>query len=383
MKLISSLTFLALLTSCHGGPVTPTHAGGAVRLEAPPSEVISPQTPTPSLRSPTPSPIMASVSPLTPPSRFSDLHVDTISRILNEKLSSIDDDQLESSLAEMEQGGVGLIVEAVWVPAPKHVPEPWGYTHQVLDALHRELARFPLRWGLLTSPGERHLFHQKIAALISLEGGHALRQVEDVATLKSRGVSMIGLTWSYTNTLCGSSGDQPIPGTGLTPFGADVVREMNRLGMAIDVSHCSDTCLTDVLNLSTSPVIASHSNARALKPLHRNLSDEHLRAIAAGGGLVGVMFHAPFLGGTDEINTDDVVDQVFHMTAIMGWEHVALGSDFDGRITPPKDLTRASDLPHLKAALMSRGATSGQVDAVMGGNLWRYLERVHQGGSIP
>ena len=385
MKLDVPITFLALfITACHGGPPTPIHSGDQLLVEGSTPGVTPFPPPT---ASPAPAPVLAAMGPLPPPrpARISDLHVDTISRILNENLSGIDDPHLESSLTELEAGDVGLIVEAVWVPAPKHVPDPWAYTHRVLDALHQELARFPLRWGLITSATDMPLFDRdhRVAALLSLEGGHALQSVEDVSTLKNRGISMIGLTWSYSNTLCGSSGDQPIPGTGLTPFGADIVREMNRLGIAIDVSHSSDTCLSDVLKLSTRPVIASHSNARALKPLHRNLSDESLRAIGAGGGLVGVMFHTPFLGGQDGVTLDDVVDEIFYMASVMGWEAVAIGSDFDGRISAPQGLTRASDLPRLRQALMTRGATPGQVDAVMGGNLLRYLERVELPSDIP
>lgn len=305
-----------------------------------------------------------------------DLHVDTLSRVRLEGLDLDDDPALQSSLQRLEEGGVGIIVEAVWVPAANRAPDPHGWALATLALLQEELQARPDTLYLVTHPEELALPdpRDRLGIVLALEGGHALRDVADVARFADLGVRMIGLTWSFSNALCGSSGDAPPPGTGLTPLGAEVVREMNRLGLAIDVSHASDACLEDVLALSTAPVLASHSNTRALRDVPRNLSDAQLHRLADAGGLVGVMFHAPFVA--EPARREDVVAHLTHLAGALGWDHVALGSDFDGWIQLPEGLRSAADLPALAEALRATpGIPAEAVPAVMGANARAWLRQ--------
>lgn len=239
------------------------------------------------------------------------------------------------------------------------------------------------------------------------------------------------LTWSNSNDWADSSGDLDDPAVthhgGLTPFGRDVVREMNRLGMMVDVSHVADETFRHVLETTRAPVIASHSSARALASASRNLTDEQLRAIAANDGVVMVNFYPSFLDDSwrDAWNAtsaeretlyaaaampyrergepvpyavplsidrafyaehlaatlarpslERIIDHIDHVVKVAGIDHVGLGSDFDGFAILPSGLESAADLPKLTLALLARGYTSDQLYKILGGNLLRVFRAV-------
>jgi membrane dipeptidase len=184
------------------------------------------------------------------------------------------------------------------------------------------------------------------------------------------------LTWSRRNELGDGAYEEGTHG-GLTRFGVDVVREMDRLGMVVDVSHLSEATFWHVMEVSTKPLIASHSNARALCGHSRNLSDEQAKAIADRGGVIGVTFVGPFLGDGRQ-SVQGVVDHIDHFAGVIGTDHIAIGSDFDGVSDNalPEGLPDVSHMPALIDELVRRGYSDAAVRGIMGQNLLRTVEGV-------
>jgi membrane dipeptidase len=254
-----------------------------------------------------------------------------------------------------------------------------------------------------------------MSALYGLEGGHALlpgdhkTQLGRLGELRRRGVRYMTLTWSVSNDIGGSSGDGGDV-RGLTPFGAEVIKEMNRLGIVVDVSHVSDATFWDAVRASAKPVLATHSSARALTNIPRNMTDAMLKAVAANGGAVCVNFGSAFLDQTfheqekavwakphkgtmlefwRQVRADAarivppvplgrLVDHLQHVAKVAGVDHTCLGSDFDGVPATPAGMEDVGKLPALTAALRARGFSPADVDKILGGNVLRVLEANEQ-----
>jgi membrane dipeptidase len=265
----------------------------------------------------------------------------------------------------------------------------------------------------------------KLAALIGLEGGHAIEN--DLSLLRDfyrLGIRYMTLTWSNTNEWADSSGDLDQQGVvhhnGLTEFGREVVGEMNRLGMMVDISHVSDKTFFDTIALARAPVIASHSSARALTNHPRNMTDEMLRAVAKNGGVVMVNFAAAFIDEEyrkafaaqskergeavdallakykdaspaaqyheqDRVQKEwaakiarpplkSLIDHIDHIAKTAGIDHVGLGSDFDGVPSLPQGIDSVADLPRITEALAARGYSREQLRKILGANLLRVFK---------
>ena len=219
----------------------------------------------------------------------------------------------------------------------------------------------------------------RVAGILSLEGAEPLDGELSVLRLFYRlGVRSVGLTWNRRNQAADGVGESRTGG-GLTEFGLSLVEEMNRLGMLIDVAHLAPRGVTDVLEISQSPVIASHANAHALCPHRRNLTDEQLHAIAERGGVVGATFYRGFIAPDTELATlDRLVEHIDHLVSVMGVDHVGLGSDFDGFLGEPtpeglEDVTR---LPKLTNKLLERGYQAEDIQKILGGNFLRVFREV-------
>jgi membrane dipeptidase len=182
---------------------------------------------------------------------------------------------------------------------------------------------------------------------------------------------MVGLTWSFSNRFAGSSGDS---GGGLTAEGRALVAQLAADGVIVDLSHASRATTLEVCGASAVPVIASHSDSHSVTAHARNLTDEEIRCIAATGGVVGVNFHATFVGGSRDVEA--VADHADAIARIGGFGAVALGSDFDGLIKVPAGLEDASRLPALWAELRARGWTEAQIRGMRGENFLRVWEAV-------
>jgi membrane dipeptidase len=325
-------------------------------------------------------------------------------------------------LAQWRAGGIRAQVFAIWVDtiyAPHHAARR---ALQQVDAFWQLCERHPdLIEAARTAADVRRIARTgRLAALLSLEGGLAIQN--DLALLRTfhrLGVSSMTLTHSNTIDWVDSSTDAP-RSHGLSPFGREVVAEMNRLGMVVDVSHVSDAAVRDVLATSVQPVVASHSCARAVCDHPRNLPDELLRAIADGGGVIGVNFYAAFvdrltwdatvaaradvlarLNRAETVAPDDLdraarerllgffappvpvppaarlVDHLMHMVRVAGEDHVGLGSDLGSPGLPtPVGLGSPADFPAITEALLARGLGEAAVEKILGRNFLRVWEAV-------
>jgi membrane dipeptidase len=293
-----------------------------------------------------------------------------------------------TDLVRMKEGGIGAQFFAVYVAA--------GYvngnhsanrTLQMIDTVrHDIIAKYPNDFAFATTAGDIEAAHKrgKIAALMGIEGGHAiedsLRLLRDYYVL---GVRYMTLTHANTNNWADSSGDVTRADVqhhnGLTDFGKDVVREMNRLGMMVDISHVADKTFWDALEVSKAPIFASHSSCRALADVPRNMTDEMIVALAKKGGVVQINFSCGFLKagpGAPRATLGDVVAHIDHIKTIAGVGAVGIGSDFDGVQCTPEGLDDISKFPNLTRALLEKGYSAEDIRKIYGGNLLRVMRGV-------
>ncbi len=334
---------------------------------------------------------------------------------------TLEDERLQVSIPKMLKGGHDLQIFACFIDPSvgkdRYVPR----TLHMIDLLRSQIRRHPKLFSLCVTARDARRARQlgKKIGMLGIEGGHAI--ANDLAVLRcyrQLGVIAMTLTWSNTNDWADSSSDEERWG-GLTQFGQEVVCEMNRIGMMVDISHVSDKTFRQVLRTSSRPVIASHSSARSLCNHHRNMSDEMIRAMAEKGGVVFVNFypsflsqkfcdekeklekryrkrllsaeakwsHKPWMYNYEEENIfrsagaslprvgiKDAVRHIEHIAKIAGVEAVGFGSDFDGIPFTPEGLEDCTGLPVLCDALRKKGFTSAEVDRIAGQNFLRILE---------
>ncbi len=364
-----------------------------------------------------------------------DGHADTPQRFVDEGWNF--SDPLGAGMLNLETVRAGNLAAeffAIWAE-----PQEWRgrYAHrtlQLIDGVYEQLRKHPATMRLGLTPEDIVQAHRDkvFCALLGIEGGHSIESDLGMLRMYHRlGVRYMTLTWSNTNEWADSSGDVDDATVthhgGLTGFGREVVREMNRLGMMVDVSHVADTTFWDVLKTTHAPILASHSSARALTDVARNLTDEQLRAVATNDGLVMVNFYPAFIddrwregwaatwaereslyaaaaegyrerGEALPYNVPLTVDRAFyaerlretlplapfsalidhmdHVAQVAGIDHVGLGSDFDGFPILPEGLESAADLPKITAALADRGYSAEQLKKLLGGNLLRVFGEV-------
>ena len=364
-----------------------------------------------------------------------DTHADTPQRFVDEGWNF--SDARGAGMLNLETARAGNLAAeffAIWVE-----PKEWRgrYAHrtlQLIDGVYEQLRRHPetMRLGLTPADVVQAHADQVFCVLLGIEGGHSIEADLGLLRMYHRmGVRYMTLTWANTNEWADSSGDVDDAAVthhgGLTGLGRDVVREMNRLGMMVDVSHVADTTFWDVLKTTHAPVIASHSSARALTDVPRNLTDEQLRAMATNDGVVMVNFYPSFIddawregwvatkaererlyaeaaeacrarGEAVLYNGPLAVDRAFyaerlqatlprapftslidhidHVAQVAGIDHVGLGSDFDGFAILPEGMESAADLPKITSALVERGYTAEQLKKLLGGNVLRVMGEV-------
>jgi len=310
-----------------------------------------------------------------------DAHCDTLQEVLAGKRRLGErSEEGHIDLPRLREGGVTAQIFALFV-SPTYVPG--GAASQalrLLDVFYQELGENANQLTLATKANdiERAKVEGKVAGILSLEGAEALEG--DLGVLRAfyrLGVRNIGLTWNLRNAAADGV-DETRSSSGLTNFGVQLVQEMNRLGIMVDISHLSPTGVRDVLHISEAPVIASHSNAYALCSHRRNLTDEQLESIASKGGVVGVTFVPNFVTEDgNQATLKRVLDQIDYMVKTMGVDHVGLGSDFDGffnaKVQGLEDVTR---LPRLTVGLVERGYSEEDVKKILGGNFLRVFREV-------
>jgi len=326
-------------------------------------------------------------------------------------------------IPRMRDGGMDSVFFSIWVPSDVTGPIAVKRALDQIDAVREAVRQHPNDLVLATTAAEvrNAVKAGRIASLMGMEGGHMID--DDMRLLRiyaGLGVRYMTLTHFGNNNWADSSTDKPAH-NGLTAFGKDVVREMNRLGMMVDISHVADKTFYDVMALTKAPVIASHSSCRAIANHPRNMTDEMLRDLAQNRGVCMINFFSAFLndavaqvimnsqkrvqsdsaGGTEEMpndatdwdlylqwfNTlgspqatlDDAADHVFHAAEVAGIDHVGIGSDYDGVPALPTGLQTSAGLPLLTARLLERGMSEGDVEKVLGGNFLRVFGEIEAG----
>jgi membrane dipeptidase len=355
-----------------------------------------------------------------------DTHDDTTQRLIFDKTFDIGARHADGSIdiPRVREGGLDALFFSIWITGDVTGPTAVRRALRQIDAVREAVRTHPRDLVLATSAADirRAAASGQIAALMGVEGGHMLD--EDLGVLRSfaaLGVRYLTLTHSLNTTWADSSGDTPVH-NGLTAFGREVVRELNRLGVMVDLSHVADKTFYDALEVTRAPVLLSHSSMRAISKHPRNVTDDMLRALAKNGGVVMINYNAAFLseeyrvatsapewrarfdaiakacagdeacailgrqraaheamraGQLPRVEWDKVVEHIEHAVTIAGIDHVGLGSDFDGA-DMPLGLEDASKLPTLTDALLAKGYSEGDVQKILGGNVLRVMEQVEK-----
>jgi membrane dipeptidase len=347
-----------------------------------------------------------------------DTHVDTPGYVVDEGYRMAEEhDYYETDIPRLRRGKAGAIFFGVYAQAPDIPAHLWvPRTLAWIDAVHEEVRRNPrdLEFAYTADDIERIHKSGKIAALVGLEGGHLIQ--DSLPTLRDYyrlGARYMTLTHFRTNNWA-DSGTDTAAHNGLSPYGREVVREMNRLGMMIDISHVSDKTFADALEVSRAPVMASHSNLRSLCDIPRNMSDDMIRALARQGGVIFINFNVPYLdrkaydifaANRDQrdreiadirsnprrwelrraiqkrykallppVDAGAVLRQIDHVVKIAGPDHVGIGSDYDGISgMAPKGLEDVSRYPALVRGMIEKGYPDEHIRKIAGGNLLRVM----------
>jgi len=358
-----------------------------------------------------------------------DAHNDVLLRAMEGEDLSVRTVKGHSDLPRLLEGGVDLQIFAVWVNPYAYLPD--RAFQRALDMISKleELAQGSPQFTLVRTRQDLDRVTDTgiLGALIGVEGGHAIENsLEKLRILHDRGMRYLTLTWNNSTDWATSAKDESqmdsLAFRGLTEFGKAVVRTCNEIGVLVDVSHVGEHTFWDVMEITTKPVIASHSCAYALCPHFRNLNDDQLRAIAATGGVVGVNFYAGYLDSTfatrekvvmakyqpqlDSLaekygkesddywygkmalldtelaavapSVDILIDHIDYLVQVMGVDHVGLGSDFDGVDVLPQGIKDCTDLPVITEKLLARGYHQEAIEKILGGNFRRVLETVLQ-----
>jgi membrane dipeptidase len=364
-----------------------------------------------------------------------DTHADTPQRFLYENFDIGNSDPKDIghiSLDKARAGNLGAEFFSIWTDPETTSGRFAKSTFDMIDSVYEQAARHPDRMMMAFSVADIERAHKehKLAALMGIEGGHSIEN--DIHLLHDYyrlGVRYMTLSWSNTNEWADSSGDINDPKiqhhNGLTDFGKQVVFEMNRMGMMVDISHVADKTFFDAIATTKAPVIASHSSARALTNHPRNMTDDMLHAVAKNGGVVQANFYSAFIDENyrkaseaqqkdtdaavaahlaelkaagkpityldkDQIEREwaakiprpplkSLIDHIDHIAKVAGIDHVGLGSDFDGVSgATPEGIDSAADLPKITQALLDRGYSETDIHKILGGNLLRVFGEVER-----
>ncbi|MDA4129943.1 MAG: dipeptidase [Thaumarchaeota archaeon] len=277
-------------------------------------------------------------------------------------------------IPRLKEGGVDCQIFAIWSD-PMRSYDATLRCMELLGHLLSEFEKNETSIHLATSYPEimETIAAKKIAALLSLEGGEPINGKAGLLRLfYEMGVRLLGPTWSYRNQL--AFGNREDPKYGFSEAGFEVIKEAERLGIILDVSHLNEQSFYDLAGSTSKPFIASHSNAKALWDHPRNLDDKQIRLLADRGGAIGINFNPPFLG--KEVGVDTVCKQIKYITNLVGSEHVGLGSDYDGIETTPVGLEDISKLPAITKKLAEDGMSKVDLENVLGQSFLRVFKSV-------
>lgn len=350
-----------------------------------------------------------------------DAHSDSPSQMYRLRDFGVDNKRGQVDFPKMKRGGVDASFFAVYVSPSKPGPDAYAYTKKVLAVTEAQVAANPDKAAFAKSRAEIEVNKAKglISVVFALENGSPIQQdINILHELYERGIRSVTLTHSRDNQICDSTTGKGTWG-GLSPFGKELIQEMNRIGMIIDLAHCSDNTIYDVLKITKFPVAFTHGNCRALARQNRNLPDELIKGIAETGGVIGMSIYPGFIseGFNDRMrasklqdklwiedqfiadpgnkekfeawwNLEDefaalarpgverVVDHIDHAIAIAGIDHVGIGTDYDGIEVAPKGMETIAGVPLVWEEMRARGYSEEEVSKVAGNNFLGLLDAV-------
>jgi membrane dipeptidase len=356
-----------------------------------------------------------------------DTHDDTTQRLLDPNFDfAARHSDGNVDIPRMRDGGLSAIFFSIWISGKILGPDAVKQALDQIDAVRETVRKHPNDLVLATTVAEvREAKRQnKIAALMGVEGGHMMgNDLAVLRTFATLGVRYMTLTHMENNEWADSSTDKPTH-NGLTDFGKDVVREMNRLGIIVDISHVSDKTFSDVIATSKAPVFASHSSCRAICDAARNMTDDMIRGLAKNGGVIQINYHVGFLsqefrdyekahpeaekaineevkkrcgenqackdvagdqvvrdlmlsGKLPKVDWTLIIDHIDHAVKIAGIDHVGLGSDFDGAVMP-LGMQDVSHIPQITDALLKKGYSESDIRKILGENTLRVLSEAQR-----
>jgi membrane dipeptidase len=355
-----------------------------------------------------------------------DTHNDALS---NQLITKVDLGKLQTTgnfdLPRAKQGGLDVQVFSIWCGEQYGKGTAYAYANREIDSLCALIKRYPKKIQLVRNAAElqKAVAHKRLGAIIGVEGGHMIEdRLDYIDSLHKRGMAYLTLTWNNSTNWATSARDETLHADslthkGLTEFGKQVIRRLNKLGVMIDLSHPGEQTFNDVMAITSKPVIASHSCAYALNPHRRNLKDYQLKAIAKNGGVVFLNFYSGFIDSTYNIRHEaylakhkpqlDSLINIYHdydlasirlnaiykaeadefrpplsmlvkhidyMVKLIGSNHVGIGSDFDGAESYPIGLDSVLDYPKITAELLKLHYSEKDIDNILGGNFIRVLK---------
>jgi len=351
-----------------------------------------------------------------------DTHCDTPMVMLERGLDiGKKSDKNDVDFVRMKEGGLDASFFAAFVSNRLDKKHPAKNALEMIDEIHQQVEKYPDLAEMAYSPRDIRDIHQKgkRAILIGMENGGPIEgSLRILRNFYRLGVRYITLTHNSNNDICDSSSDETAKWNGVSPFGKEVIKEMNRLGMLIDVSHISDKAFWDVLEVSEVPVFASHSCVRSICDSHRNLSDDMIKALAKKGGVIQITFYSGFLDEGFRQKSEEIrkkiapeikklretykdnqegywdgvfklwkkhspppipikklMDHIDHVVKLVGVDYVGLGSDFDGAGSFPRGLEDVSGFPLITYHLLKRGYSETDIKKILGGNFLRVFEK--------
>jgi membrane dipeptidase len=307
-----------------------------------------------------------------------DSHCDTPSQIYRGRDVAMDNDNAHVDFPKLRRGGVDGAFFALYISPELNDADALDYALKLYDCMDETLKSNAHQAALTVSKEQAYANKEKgiFSVFLGLENGSPIgRSLDILRDFYAKGVRYMTLCHSENNEICDSCATAEKRWHGLSPFGREVVAEMNRLGMLVDVSHISDEAFYDVIECSTCPVVATHSCCRALAGHPRNMTDDMIRALAAKGGVIQVNFYPYFLvdgyeEGQPAPSYKVVADHIDHVVKLVGINHVGIGSDFDGIEVAPEGLDDISMMPVLFEELRSRGYSEEDLEKIASGNFF-------------
>ena len=347
-----------------------------------------------------------------------DTHVDTTPKLQTDWKFTEEHADGHVDLPRLKKGGLNALFFSIYMSGNVTGPKAVNDSIERIAEVHKLAHDLPDQIVLCVTADQVRAARKqsKIAALMGMEGGHMINNSLPILRMYAAlGIRYLTLTHSVNTDWADSSGDKP-KHNGLTDFGKDVIRELNRLGVLVDVSHVSDKTFWDALEISKAPMIASHSSCRSLCDHPRNMTDEMIKALAAKGGVIQINYHVEFLdnsaagyykkaepvyrelmekqgvqadpaklrdqiaeriGPPPKVSWERIIDHIDHAVKLVGADHVGLGSDFDGAMMP-EGMENVSHLPKITEALLRKGYSAPDIKKILGENLLRVLEQAER-----